>query len=346
MKLYGMYAAALAAVFIVAGCNSGGSSDNGTSSNATTGTSGSGGSGGKKALEIAVIPKGSTHEYWKSIHEGANEAAQELGNVTIDFKGPEKEDDKDGQIKVVENFVQTKVDGIVLAPLDATALGPAAKEAQDASIPVVIIDSTLNNFTPVSYVATDNQKAGKLGGEELAKELGGKGNVIMLRYEEGSASTEQREAGFEDAMKENPNIKIISDNQHAGATEETAQKASENLIQEFTKDGKFQADGIFCPNESSAFGMLRALQDANLAGKLKFVGFDSSDPLVAGLKSGQINGLVVQNPVKMGHDGVTNLVKSIRGEKVDDKEDTGATVVTKANMDQPDVAKLIAPPKA
>jgi ribose transport system substrate-binding protein len=236
------------------------------------------------------------------------------------------------------------VDGIVLAPLDATALGPAAKEATNASIPVVIIDSGLNNFTPVSYVATDNEKAGKQGGEELAKDLGGKGNVIMLRYEEGSASTEQREAGFEDAMKENPGIKIISDNQHAGATEETAQKASENLIQEFTKGGKFQADGIFCPNESSAFGMLRALQDANLAGKVKFIGFDSSGPLVDGLKAGQIDGLVVQNPIKMGHDAVVFLVNKIRGKTVPDKEDTGATVVTKANMDKPDVAKLIAPP--
>jgi ribose transport system substrate-binding protein len=301
--------------------------------------------GAKKNLEIAVIPKGSTHEYWKSIHEGAEDAAKELGNVTIDFKGPEKEDDKDGQIKVVENFIQTKVDGIVLAPLDANALTPAAKEASAANIPVVVIDSGLNNVRPLSYVATDNEKAGKLGGEELAKDLGGKGNVIMLRYAEGSASTELREAGFLDAMKENPGIKIISDNQHSGATVDTGQKASESLIQAFTKDGKFQADGIFCPNESSAFGMLRALQEANLAGKVKFIGFDSSGPLIDGLKSGQINGLVVQNPVKMGHDAVTFLVKSLRGDKVDAKEDTGATVVTKANMDQPDVAALIAPPK-
>lgn len=227
MKLYGMFAAAFAVVLIGSGCGSKDSSSANNSTGTATSTGGTSDSG--KQLEIAVIPKGSTHEYWKSIHAGADEAAKELGNVKIDFKGPEKEDDKDGQIKVVENFVDSKVDGIVLAPLDATALGPAANEATNASIPVVIIDSTLNNFTPVSYVATDNEKAGKQGGEELAKDLGGKGSVIMLRYEEGSASTEQREAGFEDAMKENPNIKIISDNQHAGATEETAQKASENF---------------------------------------------------------------------------------------------------------------------
>lgn len=332
--------AGLCALLALAGCGS-----NSSQTSQTTAASSASGGTAKKQLEIAVIPKGTTHEYWKSIHAGAQKAADELGGVTIDWKGPVREDDREDQIKVVEDFTTKHVDGIVLAPLDDTALRVPVKDAMDQSIPVVIIDSGLKDVKPVSFVATDNRNAGKLGGLELAKELGGKGNVIMLRYEEGSASTAEREQGFLDAMKENPSIKILSDEQYAGATAEDAQKASENLIERFTTGGKFQADGIFCPNESSAFGMLLALRSSKLAGKVKFVGFDSSDQLVAGLQAGEINALVVQNPVKMGHDGVEIMVHSLRGEKVPDHEDTGATVVTKANMATPAVAQLLAPPK-
>jgi len=330
------------ALLAAVGCGSGSS----TASNQAETTTTTGGGSNQKKVEIAVIPKGTTHEYWKSIHAGADKAAKELGGVTIDWQGPEKEDDREGQIKVVEGFTTKKVDGIVLAPLDITALAKPVQDAIDAGIPVVIIDSALTGPKTTSFVATDNHHAGQLGGEELAKELDGKGNVIMLRYEAGSASTMEREAGFLDAMKAAPGIKIISDDQYGMATAESAQKASENLIERFNTGGKFRADGIFCPNESTAFGMLLALRSSKLAGKVKFVGFDSSDQLVAGLSAGDINALVVQDPVKMGHDGVVNLVNSIRGKKVEDHEDTGATVVTKESMAQPKEAALLAPLKS
>ncbi len=315
-------------LLIVAGCNS--SSNNSATSSSTT-----------KQLQIAVIPKGSTHEYWKSIHAGAQRAADELKNVQILWKGPLKEDDRQDQINVVEDFTTKHVNGIVLAPLDNNALTIPTNDAINAGIPVVIIDSGLNNVKAVSFVATDNYKAGHLGGEKLSALLNGKGNVLMLRYEIGSASTDAREQGFLDAMKASPGIQVISSDQYGGATTETAQKASENLLTRFSG----QIDGIFTPNESTAFGMMRALENANLAGKIKFVGFDSSAALVDGLKKGEINGLVVQNPEKMGYLGVKTLVDSINGKKVDAKIDTGATVVDASNMNSPDVAKLLAPPK-
>lgn len=324
---------------LLAGCS--GSSDNAKSTGGDNPTATSGGNAAR--LKIAVIPKGATHEYWKSIHEGANRAGAELG-VDILWKGPLKEDDRESQITVVNDFVTQKVDGIVLAPLDDVALRQPVKEAQSANIPVVIIDSGLKDITPVSFVATDNFKAGQAGGKKLVDLLGGKGKVLMLRYEEGSASTMERESGFLDALKSAPNITIVSDNQYGGATTDTAQKASENLIQKFNVGGSF-VDGIFTPNESTTFGMLRALQDARLAGKVKFVGFDSSDALVKGMRDKQIDALVVQNPELMGYTGVKNLVDSIRGKKVDPKVDTGATVVDQKNMDTPDIAKLLAPPK-
>ena len=304
-------------------------------------TGGGNSSGGSKELQIAVIPKGATHEYWKSIHAGAQRAADELKGIQILWKGPLKEDDREDQIKVVEDFATKKVDGIVLAPLDDAALSNPTNDAINAGIPVVIIDSGLKNVKAVSYVATDNYKAGQLGGQKLVALLNGKGKVLMLRYEVGSASTDARERGFIDAVKSAPRIVVVSSDQFGGATTETAQKASENLLARFSG----QVDGIFTPNESTTFGMMRALENANLAGKVKFVGFDASSALVQGLKKGEINGLVVQNPEKMGYLGVKTLVDSIQGKAVQDKIDTGATVVDASNMNNPDVAKLLAPPE-
>lgn len=294
-----------------------------------------------RKLRIAVIPKGQTHEFWKSIHAGADEAAAELGNVEIIWKGPLKEDDRDDQIKVVEDFITQKVDGIVLAPLDDSALRQPVTEAQNAGIPVLIIDSGLREVETVSFIATDNFAAGKLGGKELIRAMGpGPKKVILLRYQEGSASTTEREAGFLDAFAEAPDVLVISTSQFAGPTTESAQKAAENLLAQFK-----EFDGVACPNESSTFGMLRALQDAGLAGKVRFVGFDASAKLIEGLKAGQIDGLVVQNPRKMGYEGVKQIVAHIKGGAVEKRIDTGAVVVTKANMSDSEVAKLLEAPK-
>ena len=300
--------------------------------------------GGKK-LRIAVIPKGATHEFWKSVHEGANKAGEELG-VEIIWKGPQKEDDRDSQIKVVEDFMNEKVDGIVLAPLDNKALARPVGDAVKSGIPVLIIDSGLDTDQYVSFVATDNEKGGFMAGEHLAKLLNGKGSVVMLRYAEGSASTMAREKGFLDAIAKNPGIKVVSASERGGATTESAATHSENLLAPLKKgDGTLSIDGIFTPNESTTFGMLRVLQDNNWAGKVKFVGFDASAKLIDGLKAGQIHGLILQNPRNMGYLGVKTLVAKIKGGNVEKRIDTGATLVTKENMEQPDVAALLAPPK-
>ena len=173
---------------------------------------------GKKAEDktytIAVIPKGTTHEFWKSIHAGAVKAQQELAAqgipVEVIWKGPLREDDRDQQIQVVENFTSRQVSGIVLAPLDSQALVNPVESAVQSGIPVVIMDSGLKSDKYVSFVATDNFKGGQLAGEYMAKLLDGKGNVILLRYAVGSASTEEREKGFLDAMSKYPGIKMIS----------------------------------------------------------------------------------------------------------------------------------------
>jgi len=194
-------------------------------------------------------------------------------------------------------------------------------------------------------VATDNYIGGRKAGEHLAKILGGKGKVIMLRYQEGSASTMNREQGFLDVLKEKfPEIEIVSTSQYGGATTESAYQASENLLAPLRKpDGSLTIDGIFTPNESTTFAMLRALEDSKIAGKVKYVGFDSSDRLVQALNKGYIHGLVLQDPINMGYLGVKTLVAHLKGEKVEKKIDTGSEVATAENMNEERIKNLLEP---
>jgi ribose transport system substrate-binding protein len=302
--------------------------------------------GSGKRITLALIPKGTTHEFWKSVHFGAQKAAKEL-DVDIIWKGPLQENDRQGQINEVETFINRGVTGICLAPLDSKALRKYASASMAKKIPVVIFDSGLEGEDYVSYVATDNYKGGFLAGEHLAKTLGGKGKVALLRYMEGSESTVQREQGFLDAIAKSKDVEVISQNQYAGATADTALKASENLLASLkTAEGGLKIDGLFAPNESSAIGMLRALQTAKLAGKIKFVGFDTSDRLVAALKSGELHGTVLQNPINMGYLAVKTMVSHLRGGPVQKRVDTGVTIATPENMDQPEIKALLRPEQA
>jgi len=255
------------------------------------------------AQKIAVIPKGTTHEFWKSVHAGAVKAGKELG-VEIIWKGPQREDDREQQIQVVEDFISNKVDGIVLAPLDDKALVRPVRDAKKKGIPTVVIDSDLQGSEHVSFVATDNFHGGELAAEYLAKLLSGQGKVLVLRYIEGSASNTNREEGFLKTIQSKfPKIEIVSSNQYAGATVEGAYQKGEDLLNRFK-----EIDGIFCPNAPVTFGMLRALTAAGRAGKIKFVGFDATDRLLEGLRAGTIQGLVVQDPVNIGEMGVRTMV--------------------------------------
>lgn len=299
-----------------------------------------------KSYTLAVIPKGTTHEFWKSIHAGAIKAQRELAakgvKVELIWKGPLREDDRDQQIQVVENFMTRHVDGMVLAPLDSQALAAPVANAAKAKIPVVIIDSDLKSDKHVSFVATDNYKGGAMGAEHLAKLLGGKGRVILLRYAVGSASTEAREAGFLDTLKQKfPDIKIVSSDQYGGATRETSYQASQNLLNRYARE----ADGIFCPNESTTVGMSKALRDVGRAGgKIKLVGFDAGTQSVQDLQKGDVQALVVQNPLRMGYLGVMTLVNHLRGETVANRVDTGVTLVTSENREQAEIKDLLHPP--
>jgi ribose transport system substrate-binding protein len=231
------------------------------------------------------------------------------------------------------------VDAIVLAPLDDRALVPAAREATREHIPVVIFDSGIRWDGYVSFVATDNHHGGELAAERMGALLGGHGRVIVMRYQEGSASTSEREAGFLESIRRRfPQIQIASDNQYGGATTETAYATAENLLVRFP-----DIDGIFTPNESTTFGMLRAVTEAGRAGRVKLVGFDANEPLVQALRQGNIHGLVLQNPERMGELAVRTAIAHLDHARVEHRIDTGATMVTRDNMDQPPIHRLLSP---
>lgn len=297
-----------------------------------------------KTFTIAVIPQGATHEFWKSIHAGAIKAARDYAaqhvTVNIIWKGPLREDDREQQVQVVEGFLTQHVNGIVLAPFDKNALVRPVEEAKRAGIPTVVVDSALESNDALSFVASDNHHGGELAGEEMSRLLGGKGKVLLLRYQEGVFSTEQREKGFVDALSRHPGIQLISSNQYAGATRDTAKSAAENLLNRYGNE----IGGLFTPNESSTAGTLLALEDSGKAGKIKFLGFDTSDVFVHAMHDGKLQGIVVQNPFRMGELGVKTLVDSLLGQSAPKRVDTGVTLITPANVDSPDAQQLLHPP--
>ena len=243
----------------------------------------------------------------------------------------------------MEGFLSQGVQGIVLAPLDNVALVRPVEEARRAGVPTVIIDSGLETDSTVSFVATDNYKGGQMAADRLGVLLNNRGAVLLLRYAEGSASTTERERGFLEQLKAKyPGIRVVSSDQYAGPTRETAKRASENLLNRFGSG----LQGIFTVNESSTIGMLLALQDIGLAGKVRFVGFDASAILLDAIKAQQLDGIVVQNPMRMGYLGVKTMADYLRGKPVERRIDTGVMLVTGANLDSAATQEVIHPPIA
>lgn len=293
---------------------------------------------GKEKLLIAVIPKGTSHEFWKSVEAGARAADNEIPDVEVIWKGPVEENDRSAQIQIVQQFVAKGVSGIVLAPLDDTALLRPVQAAMQKKIPVVIFDSALKGEGGkdfISYVATDNRKGGRMGGEHLAKLLGNKGKVVLLRYQENSASTNEREEGFLEVI-EKAGFEVIVKNRYGGAGIDSAKTESLNLLEKLR-----EADGIFCPNESTTLGMLLALRQSGVIGKAKFVGFDATPPEVEALRKGEIDALIAQDPYKMGYEGVKTIAAYLKGQKVDAVVDTGVKLITRDNLDTPEVKAIL-----
>jgi ribose transport system substrate-binding protein len=317
-----------------------------------------GGCGGPDAdYVIIVIPKGLTHEHWQSVHRGADRCAADLAEegvrVQVIFDGPLRERDAMEQIRIVDRRVATRLPartGIVLAPQHSKTMTACVKRADEAGVPVVVIDSDLvekNHY--VKYVATDNEHGGYLAGKHLIEQLRRQGKtqprLILFRYAVGSESTEQREKGFERAVAEFcPGAVWLSTDKYAGATRDSAKREAGPLILQF----KEQVDGIFAPNESSASGMLDVLKSQGLNRKVLLMGFDSSKPLLDAIREGDVIGSVLQDPYRMGYVSTWECVRFLRGENVNASGtqmslSTGEYLVTRENVDSEFVHGLYDP---
>ena len=245
----------------------------------------------------------------RRLHSGAKQAGGELG-AKIYWNGPAREGDRDGQISIVEDFITRKIDGVVLAPLDDKALVPIVEQLKSKNIPCVIFDSGIQTKQFVSFVGTDNYNGGVIAARRMADVIGTSGNVLVLKYAAGSASTTLRENGFIDEIKKNhPNIKIVG-SKYGLDTVETALQAAEDLL---TKHKEVQ--GFFACNESTTVGVLRAIIGQKRNKEITLVGFDASTPLINGLKNDEIDSLVVQKSFQYGLFGCANRRESYQRRK-------------------------------
>lgn len=291
-------------------------------------------SSGKKS--IAVIPKGVSHHFWQSVKAGADAAGKEF-NVDIVWKGPAQETDISGQINIVEDMISRRVDGIVLAPSHGDSLVPIVKRAQDGGIPVTIFDSGISTENYISYVSTDNRQGGVVAARRMGEKLGGKGKVAILGVKKGSVSTDEREEGFRDAItKEFPGIQLIPVIFYGESNAAKSLSVAEDIL-----TANPDLSGLFASNETSSVGAVNAIRQRNLAGRVTLVGFDASPDLARSIQEGGIDSLVLQDPFKMGYEGVKTIVDKAAGKTPERRIDTGVKLLTKENLNTPEMQRLL-----
>lgn len=292
---------------------------------------------GARQPRIAVVPKATSHLFWQSVHAGAIAAGRDL-KVDVLWNSPAVETDFSRQIQILDSMIAQRVDGIAVAASDRTALDASLDRAAQAGIPVTVFDSGVDSTNYMTFVATNNYEAGKLAARKLAELVGGKGKVAMVLHMPGSYSTMERERGFEDVIaKEFPSIRIVA-RQYGMSDRSKSMAAAENMLTAYP-----DLDGMFCSTEPSSTGTSLALKERGLAGKVKFVAFDSADNMIEDLRAGVIHAMVVQDPFQIGYEAVKTLVDKLHGHPPPKQMDLNARVITRPDLDKPDVHALLFP---
>ncbi|AWK85282.1 ABC transporter substrate-binding protein [Azospirillum thermophilum] len=289
--------------------------------------------------EIAVIVKTVNSTFWQNVQKGAETAMKEVGGgYSLTFQGPASESAIADQVNMVENAVNRKVGGIVLAPSDPDALVPAIRKAWESKIPVVLIDSQISDSGKQyyqSFLATDNAKAGELCAKALIDRVGTTGKIAVMSYVAGAGSEIGRVGGFTKYIKENSKLEIVgpfySQSQMATALNQTTDVLTSNP----------DLKGIFGANEPTAIGMGRALVQTGKAGRVVAVGFDGNQDLQGFVRDGTLAATAVQGSFQMGQLGVRTVARVMKGEKVEKFVDTGVVMVTKDNIEKPEARDVL-----
>ena len=290
-----------------------------------------------KKKVIGVVPKGTSHIFWQSVQAGAIAAGRDL-EVEVVWNGPSQETEYSRQVQIVDSMVARGVDGLAVAATDRTALSQPIDRAAKAGILVTVFDSGVDTDNYLTFVATNNYEGGQLAARKLAELVHGKGKVAVVMNAPGSGSTVDREKGFEDVMaKEFPNIQIVA-RQFGMSDRAKAREAAENML-----GAHPDLDGMFASAEPSSVGAALAIKARGLTDKVNLVAFDSTDGMVADLKSGAIDAMVVQDPFRMGYQAVKTQVDHLHGIVPPKRIDLSARVITKPDLDKPDVKELLFP---
>jgi ribose transport system substrate-binding protein len=283
---------------------------------------------------FAVIPKLTNTVFWKSVLAGAQEAGKDYGYEII-FDGPDRETNSARQIQIVNDVIARHVEGVVLAPVDRQNLVPSVDKLDELKIPCAIIDSGLDAVHFVSFASTDNYRGGVLAAQQMGHVLGGKGNILVVRHIAGSHAAVKRVSGFVDTISNDfPGIKIV-DSQSGQDSAEIAKKVTDEMLQRNP-----DVQGLFACNVDMSVGALQALQEKKRTG-IKMVAFDPDKSLLDGMRSGQVVAIIVQDPYKMGYEGVKALALYKKGQSSPRLIDTGVEVVTSDNLTDPKIMRLL-----
>ena len=293
-------------------------------------------------VTIPIIVKDTTSFYWQIVLAGARKAGKDLG-VKVPELGAQAETDVNGQISILENAVAGNPAAIVLSPTEVKALGKPIDETA-AKVKIIGIDSGADSKAFTSFLTTDNVQGGRVAADGLAAAIGAanggkiEGKVALITALPGAGSLEQRAQGFKEQLKAKyPGLQLVAD-KYADGQATTGLNIATDLI-----TANPDLKGIFASNLIMAQGVGQAVAENNLGGKVALIGFDSDEKLIKFLNDGVISGLVVQDPYRMGYDGIKTALAASKGEKVEANVDTGANLVTKANMKEPKIDALLNP---
>ncbi len=290
-------------------------------------------------IHLAVIPKSVGLDYWTKVHEGAACAVSQMHGVNVTWNGVTDETDVVGQLNLLNNYIAQGVNGLIYAATDATAMNETSTNATKAGIKVVSIDSgTTPQPSNVPLIATDNISGAELAANHLAKAIGpAGGKVAIIAFHAGSQTNDQRVQGFEAGLKRYPKLHLVGI-QYSQNDYNTALTVTSNIL-----TANPDLKGLFAANEASDVGAVEAVRIAHRVGKVKIVGWDTSPDEVDGVRQGIVAGLISQDPFRMGYDGVRTAVAMLRGQPHVANENTGALMVTKANLDNPTVRQFVTP---
>lgn len=291
----------------------------------------------EQSLQLAFIPKGATHVFWREVARGAVDEAASLG-IRLVWRGPANEDGVDAQSRIMQIYTESGFDGIILAPNSTTELTQQIDATLAKGVKIVIVDSPLENYGSLPYVGTNNLTAGALAARQLAKDFPKARRILLYRYAKKQGSTTAREIGFLHTLQKLlPKAEVV-DTYFSGLTRVEAQTRLESL---FAKDNKF--DAVFTPNESGTEGANAALRTLNLTGKVHHYGFDYTAHIDAALRDGSLNGVVIQDPYQMGRKSTALMRDVLQNLIVPKVTETPAVMVTPENMNVENIRAITDP---